>query len=119
MTHWKRSPRAILGLLALALALVLAASGNTASLAAGTIIYVDADATGSHNGTSWANAFTSLQDGLDAAATSPAEIWVAEGTYKPTVEYGGADDRYKSFQLKNGVALYGGFDPSVGDDTFP
>ncbi len=118
MTHWKRSPRAGLGLLALALALALAAPGNTVSLAAGTIIYVDADATGSHNGTSWANAFTDLQAGLNAATTTPAEIWVAEGTYKPAVEYGGTGDRYKAFQLQNGVALYGGFDPSVGHDSF-
>lgn len=119
MTHWKRSPRAGLGLLALALALVLVAPGSNVSLAAGTIIYVDADATGTHDGTSWATAFTNLQDGLTAAVTTPAEIWVAEGTYKPTVEYDGTGDRYKSFQLKNGVALYGGFDPSVGHDRFP
>ncbi len=119
MTHWKRSPRAGLGVLALALALAMIAPGTQYSLAAGTTIYVDADATGTQTGMSWANAFTNLQDGLDAAATSPAEIWVAEGTYKPTTTYGGTGDRYKSFQLRNGVALYGGFDPSVGHDTFP
>ena len=119
MIHRKRSPRAGLGLLALALALVMIVPGNSASLAAGaTIWYVDADATGTQTGTSWTNAFRNLQDGLAAAATSPAEIWVAEGTYKPTVEYDGTGDRYKSFQLKNGVALYGGFDPSVGHDQF-
>jgi predicted outer membrane repeat protein len=54
---------------------------------------------------------------LDAAATGD-EIWVAAGTYKPTAEHGGSGGRYKSFQMKNGVALYGGFDPSVGDTAF-
>ena len=34
------------------------------------------------------------------------------------MEYGGSGDRYKSFQLKNGVAIYGGFDPSVGDTAW-
>ena len=41
---------------------------------------------------------------------------MAAGTYYPSVEYcGTGDNRYKSFQLKNSVAVYGGFDPSNGD----
>jgi predicted outer membrane repeat protein len=63
---------------------------------------------GANNGTSWQDAFTTLQPALEAAATDD-EIWVAEGTYKPKAQHGGTGDRYKSFQLKNGVALYGGF----------
>ena len=61
------------------------------------IIYVKADATGANNGTSWADAYTNLQTAL-TVANSGDEIWVAAGTY-----------RGASFQLKNGVALYGGF----------
>jgi hypothetical protein len=82
------------------------------------LYFVDADATaGANDGTSWENAFTELQTALDLEA-SPYEVWVAEGTYKPTAEHGGVGDRYKSFQLRRGVALYGGFDPSVGDDRW-
>jgi parallel beta-helix repeat protein len=85
----------------------------SARFVAGFVVYVDADASGADNGASWDDAFTDLQDGLDAPGGE--EIWVAEGTYLPTVEHEGSGDRYRSYQLKNGVALYGGFDPSVGD----
>jgi len=70
----------------------------------GQIIYVKTNVTGNGNGTSWANAYTSLQPAL-AAATSGKQIWVAKGTYKPTT----GTDRTVSFQMKNGVKIYGGF----------
>ena len=81
---------------------LLAAIG---SARAGGVIYVDREANGFDNGTSWADAFEDLQDAL-AAASSGDELWVAEGNYYPTA---GAD-RAVSFQLTEGVALYGGFD---------
>jgi predicted outer membrane repeat protein len=99
---------------ALAAALILIAGGGQGSLAAGDILFVDADATGAEDGSSWASAFTNLQPALEAAQTGD-QIWVAEGTYRPTVAQGGTGDRYRSFQMVSGVAIYGGFDPSVGD----
>jgi len=65
-------------------------------------LYVDIDATGGNNGSSWGNAFTDLQDGIDFAA-SGIEVWVAEGTYVP-----GAN-RSDSFVPKPGVRVFGGF----------
>jgi predicted outer membrane repeat protein len=79
-------------------------------------IFVDVEASGNNNGTSWNDAYIELQPAL-AQAVMGDQIWVAAGTYLPTVTYCGSEDRNKSFQLKNGVAVYGGFDPSVGDTT--
>jgi predicted outer membrane repeat protein len=72
-----------------------------------TILFVDADATGGANsGASWADAYTDFQDALTRAVAGGYEIWVAEGTYRPSVPSG----RDATFQLLNHVALYGGFD---------
>ena len=74
--------------------------------------YVDGSATGSNDGTSWANAYTDLQTAL-ANSVSGTDLWIAAGTYAPH-----ATDRSVSFMLKNGVSLYGGFPRGGGDGTF-
>ncbi len=90
----------------------LSAQDYTARLAA--VIYVNATATGSKDGTSWTNAFVCLQDALAKAAFGDS-IWVAEGTYWPDLGRGQyLHDRASTFQLRSGVALYGGF-PAGGD----
>lgn len=71
---------------------------------AGPVLYVNHDAGGGNDGTSWADAFSSLRDAL-AAAQSGQEIWVAAGSYSPFVNNRAAD----TFLLPSGVALYGGF----------
>jgi hypothetical protein len=77
-----------------------------------TIRYVNINAVGSNNGTTWANAYTSLQSALDVAVSGD-QIWVAKGTYLPSKDpFGNAsptDPRDKTFYLTNGVELYGGF----------
>ncbi|MHC4474861.1 MAG: choice-of-anchor Q domain-containing protein [Planctomycetota bacterium] len=85
-------------------------------------IYVDADATGDNDGTSWANAYNYLQDGLGAAKGGWGEILVAEGTYRPDEGAGVTDgDREATFGLINGVTLKGGYagdgepDPNARD----
>jgi hypothetical protein len=68
-------------------------------------IYVDAIAPGpTHNGSSWTNAYTDLQQAL-AIATSSSTIDVAQGTYKPTT----GTTRTVTYSITNSVALYGGY----------
>jgi len=69
---------------------------------ASSYLYVDVDATGSDNGSSWADAFTNLVDALDEADSGTA-ILVAEGTYYP------GSSRSDYFRAQDDVNLYGGF----------
>jgi hypothetical protein len=84
-----------------ALILAFGAWGITSAQAAGRC-YVNDDAGGANNGTSWTDAYTSLQSAFSDSCT---EIWVAAGVYKPTT----STDRNATFQLENGVSVYGGF----------
>ncbi len=74
------------------------------TVAGAVIYYVDASASGINDGSSWIDAYNELQDAL-AVAISGDEIWVAQGTYKPTT----GSDRTATFQLISGVAIYGFF----------
>jgi hypothetical protein len=96
------------------------------SVAAGKIIYVDDDANGINDGTSWENAYKFIQDALADAnsAEKPVEIRVAQGIYRPdrsSTEPNGTGDRTATFQLINGVNLKGGYagfgetDPNARD----
>ena len=67
--------------------------------------YVDVDNTGFEDGSEWATAFNTIQEGVDAASDGD-EVWVAEGTYIAT---GSA-----VVVMETGVDLYGGF---AGDET--
>lgn len=70
-----------------------------------TRYYVDQNAAGSQeNGLNWIDAFLNLQDAI-AVAQYGDTIWVAQGVYHPTDD----DDRTVSFELRNGVAILGGF----------
>lgn len=68
----------------------------------GQVNYVKPVATGTGDGSSWANASADLQAMIDAPGTS--EVWVAEGTYYPGTL------RTDAYEMKNNVAIYGGFD---------
>ncbi len=82
------------------------------AIAAGKIIYVDDDANGLNNGSSWADAYNYLQDALADANSlpKPVEIRIAEGIYKTDQGVGVTPgDRKATFQLKNGVTVNGGY----------
>lgn len=74
------------------------------------VLFVGKSTRGNDSGLSWFNAFTDLQAAIDSAASIatdslPVQIWIAEGTYFPTISL----DRDASFSMKSNVAIYGGF----------
>lgn len=65
--------------------------------------FVNHAASGNNDGTSWADAYTSLHDAL---TTATDEIWVATGTYAT----GDATaDSTAVFMINTAISLYGGF----------
>lgn len=67
------------------------------------IIYVNDDATGAKTGLSWDDAFTNLNDAIEAASRD-SMIWVAEGLYNRLV-----DNSDSIVTMKEHVDMYGGF----------
>jgi len=63
-----------------------------------SVWYIDDDISNSGDGTSWADAFKTIQEGVDAA-TDNDEIWLKLGTYSLS----------STITIKNAVAIYGGF----------
>ena len=89
----------------------LSAKSNDAILtviipSSGVIVYVNVVniAAPIQNGSSWATAYGNLQTALASAPTG-SEIWVAQGTYKPT----NTSIKTISFNIPSGVMVYGGF----------
>jgi len=83
-----------------------------------TRIYVDVDASGLYDGSSWTNAYEYLQDAVDLANFNGSidyEIWVAEGVYYPDegsniYDYHENNNAGESFEFKyNNIKIYGGF----------
>lgn len=74
-----------------------------------SVWFVNVNASGSNDGSTWSSAYTDLQSAF-SAATSGDSIWVAKGTYKPT----SGTNRTIYFRLKNGVSIFGGF---AGNET--
>ncbi|MBL7153464.1 MAG: hypothetical protein ISS79_07085 [Phycisphaerae bacterium] len=90
---------------------------------AAKVIYVDANAPGANDGSSWAHAFYYLQDAL-MRASSGDEIHVAQGVYRPddfVLSHRPNLGRAETFHLKTGLILKGGYaglgepDPNVRD----
>lgn len=105
------------------LVMLLLFLATTSATAIGKIIYVNANATGANNGTSWLDAFNYLQDALTIAQPGD-KIRVAQGLYTP--DQGGGNwpgDREVTFQLINDVTINGGYagfdepDPNTRDIT--
>ncbi len=87
----------------------------------GKVLYVDDDAVGVNDGTSWSKAFVYLQDALDVAHRGD-EIHIAQGVYTPDKGMSFTPlDRDATFELIDGVTLLGGYagilamDPNTRD----
>ena len=103
---------AAVAILAAAWGILPAASPGEAA----TVIHVTQTGAGNRSGTSWSNACgeAEFKTALDNAPAG-SEIWVAKGTYRPSLPAAGAAaNREASFALKSGVTLYGGF---LGGET--
>ncbi len=98
-------------------------AATTTITCSGTILYVDSSKADGGDGTSWATAFSNLQDALSVAknCSNITQIWVAKGTYFPSLDINGnpnpANARNKTFAMINGVGIYGGF-PNTGNPNF-
>jgi len=61
------------------------------------VVYVNKNAAGANNGNSWADAYTTIQAGINDADVADEEVWVAQGTYPEAIT------------MLSGAKLYGGF----------
>lgn len=73
------------------------------SYANAAIIYVNKNATGANNGSSWTNAYTTIEAAF-ANSIVGDKIWIAQGVYKPT-----GTTRSTTYNIPNGVEVYGSF----------
>lgn len=64
------------------------------------VVYVDADAGGANDGTSWADAYTDLSVAIDSAAAG-SSLWIAAGRY--------VTPETSPFFIDRELSLYGGF----------
>ncbi len=68
-------------------------------------LYVNKNATGRNDGSSWADAYTNLSYLQEVGCVRSNTIWVAGGTHYPT----SGTDRAISFELRDNINWYGGF----------
>ena len=68
----------------------------TFSLPVYAVVYVDLDAKGANDGTSWENAYSDITDAVEKSSDT-VELWVAKGHYQANL------------QLKYNQELFGGF----------
>jgi predicted outer membrane repeat protein len=60
------------------------------------VIYVDTDAGGAEDGSTWTDAYTSIQDAIDDPDSATKAIWVARGEY------------FETLTMASGRQIYGG-----------
>jgi hypothetical protein len=96
------------------LAAIIALSALSSSASA-VIFFVDASAPNGGDGDFWSTAFNKIQDAITLAGVGD-QVWVKAGVYHPTLQTG-IDVESKTFKMKEGVSLYGGFDGTEPETT--
>jgi len=96
-SHLRANRSGVIRMLGLALVCLSAVCVSSASNVQAAVWHVDGTSSG--NGTSWAQAFATIQEGVNAASGGD-EIWVKEGTYLVSSE----------IVMGKAVGIYGGFD---------
>ncbi|NLV46874.1 MAG: PKD domain-containing protein [Candidatus Hydrogenedentes bacterium] len=89
-------------------------TGLVTVLATTVFRVASANTSGTEDGLSWATAFNTIQEGVDAAfGAGGGEVWVARGSYTDSINAGTVDsnlgDDYCVVWMRNNVALFGGF----------
>ncbi len=74
------------------------------------VVHVTPTGNDSGDGHRWETSKGTVQSALLQAGDEGCDVWVAAGTYSPTTD----GDRTASFEIPNGVSLYGGF---TGDEV--
>lgn len=77
-------------------------------------VNINADAFGAGN--SWSDPLQTIDEAIHLSQlyTGVKQIWVAKGTYLPQTNLGNLFSKQRSFHIKNGIGLYGGF---AGSET--
>jgi len=84
---------------------------NDDTAVTGGTMMVDPTAPGTKDGQTWATAYHTIQEAMDASnATGGGEVWVAAGTYTS----GSVDLTVPVVAMKADVSLYGGFEGYAG-----
>jgi hypothetical protein len=108
-----KTTHALVRLLSLFCLLILLSQFNI--IAAQNIIYVNENASGGNNGTSWNDAHRFLQDAFSTAIAGD-RVWVAKGSYRPDEGAGQIEgNRSETFRLSPGVRVFGGFEGSESE----
>ena len=76
-------------------------------------IYVDADASGAANGSSWADAYPLLENAIDAAQDGD-EIWLTIGQYDPPIAAIDGTDTIRTWVIDKMISIHGSF---LGTET--
>jgi hypothetical protein len=86
----------------------IALAAATLDADAQVVRFVNAAAPAGGNGLTWATAYNDLHSAI--ADRDAEQLWVSAGIYRPASWRSVGTPREVSFELRNGLAIYGGFD---------